>query len=65
MNGTLPLSNTGHTLHILVDERFYEVTAVCLTPDEANRICAKDESVAVIDTDTNGITYVAKKISWN
>ena len=39
----------------------FKVVAICHTRDEANEICAKDETVGVI-SENNGLIFVAEML---
>ena len=56
----LKLSNPFMGLFIRYGGMLYQVTAVCNTDDEANRLMAEDSSQSVITTDETGLIYLAK-----
>ena len=55
----MKLSNPHHHLNITVDGKTYRVRHVARTHEEANDVCMKLHTVAVIDTDDHGNIYIA------
>lgn len=57
----MTLSNIGHNLYVTAMGKKFLVTDIVKSMEEANTICAKDNTVGVIDETDNGLVIIAKQ----
>ena len=61
---TLKFNNEYMSLYMKSMGKLFKVTAICLTYDEANKICEKHREMAVIGEDNiHGLVYLAEQYS--